>query len=55
LVGARRRDRWAEAKGALDVVLGADDLSRIDAAAEDHAIQGTRYPEMQMKLLDSER
>ncbi|HEY3814990.1 MAG TPA: aldo/keto reductase [Caulobacteraceae bacterium] len=55
LVGARRRDRWAEAKGALDVALTADDLARIDAAAEEHAIQGTRYPEMQMKLLDSER
>ena len=55
LVGARRRDRWAEAKGALDVVLTADDLARIEAAAPDGAIQGARYPEMQMKLLDSER
>jgi aryl-alcohol dehydrogenase-like predicted oxidoreductase len=55
LVGARRRDRWAEARSALTVTLSPDDLARIDAAASASAIKGERYPEMQMKLLDSER
>ena len=32
LVGARRRDRLAEALGALDLDLAADDLARIEAA-----------------------
>jgi len=55
LVGARRRDRWEEARGALDVKLTGEDLARIDAAAPPSAIQGDRYPAIQMKLLDSER
>jgi aryl-alcohol dehydrogenase-like predicted oxidoreductase len=55
LVGARRRDRLAEAVGALDVALTADDLAAIEAAVPADAAAGTRYSPAQMSLLDSER
>ncbi|GGU85864.1 aldo/keto reductase [Streptomyces litmocidini] len=55
LVGARRRDRLAEALGALDVTLGADDLAAIEEAVPAGAAAGARYPEAQMAHLDSER
>jgi aryl-alcohol dehydrogenase-like predicted oxidoreductase len=44
LVGARRRDRLAEALGALDVHLSADDLARIDRSVPAGAVAGDRYP-----------
>jgi len=55
LVGARRRDRLAEAVGALGVTLTADDLAAIEAAVPAGAVAGTRYDEFQMSILDSER
>jgi aryl-alcohol dehydrogenase-like predicted oxidoreductase len=55
LVGARRRDRLAEALGALDVALTAGDLAAIEAAVPADAAAGTRYAPSQMALLDSER
>ncbi|WMX47179.1 aldo/keto reductase [Streptomyces roseicoloratus] len=55
LVGARRRDRLAEALGALDVTLDAADLTAIEAAVPAGAASGARYPENQMAHLDSER
>jgi aryl-alcohol dehydrogenase-like predicted oxidoreductase len=55
LVGARRRDRLAEALGALQVRLGPDDLAAIEATVPEDAVAGTRYPEAQMAHLDSER
>jgi aryl-alcohol dehydrogenase-like predicted oxidoreductase len=55
LVGARRRDRLAEALGALDGALTADDLAAIEAAVPAGAAAGTRYSLAQMSLLDSER
>ncbi|MEV6328869.1 aldo/keto reductase [Streptomyces sp. NPDC051909] len=54
LVGARRRDRLAEALGALDVTLDAADLAAIEAAVPADAAAGARYPEAQMAHLDSE-
>jgi aryl-alcohol dehydrogenase-like predicted oxidoreductase len=54
LVGARRRDRLAEAVGALDVALTAD-LAAIEAVVPADAAAGTRYDPAQMSLLDSER
>jgi aryl-alcohol dehydrogenase-like predicted oxidoreductase len=54
LVGARRRDRLEEALGALDVLLTADDLARIEAAVPKGAAAGARYPLAQMAHLDSE-
>jgi len=55
LVGARRRDRLAEALGALDLTLTADDLTQIEQAVPPDAVAGDRYPTAQMAVLDSER
>jgi aryl-alcohol dehydrogenase-like predicted oxidoreductase len=55
LVGARRRDRLAEALGALGPVLGADVLARIEAAAPAGAAAGERYPAPVLAHMDSER
>ena len=55
LVGARRRDRLAEALGALDRALSASDIAAIEAAAPKGAAAGQRYAEHQMATLDSER
>ncbi|MCX2179737.1 aldo/keto reductase [Streptomyces sp. SKN60] len=54
LIGARSRDRLAEALGALDVTLDAADLTAIEAAVPADAAAGARYPEAQMAHLDSE-
>ncbi|GHE84598.1 aldo/keto reductase [Streptomyces longispororuber] len=55
LVGARRRDRLAEALGALDVALDGTDLAAIEEAVPAGAAAGARYPESQLAHLDSER
>ena len=55
LVGARRRDRLAEALGALEVRLSTDDLAAIERAVPPGAAAGSRYQEAQMAALDSER
>ncbi|MFF2074070.1 aldo/keto reductase [Kitasatospora sp. NPDC058162] len=55
LVGARRRDRLAEALGSLDVTLTPDDLAAIEAAVPAGAAAGDRYAAAQMARLDSER
>jgi len=55
LVGARRRDRLAEALGALDLALSKDDLAAIERAVPKDAVAGERYPTMAMNDLDSER
>ena len=55
LVGARRRDRLAEALGSLNVTLDADALNAIQAAVPRGAAKGERYAAAQMAMLDSER
>jgi aryl-alcohol dehydrogenase-like predicted oxidoreductase len=55
LIGARRRDRLDEALGALDVTLSAEDLGAIERAVPAGSAVGSRYPEAQMGMLDSER
>lgn len=55
LVGARRRDRLAEALKALEVKLGPEELAAIDRAAPEGAVAGTRYAAPQMAMLDSEK
>lgn len=55
LVGARRRERLAEALGALEVDLDDEDRARIEAAVPAGAIAGDRYAAPQMAMLDSER
>jgi aryl-alcohol dehydrogenase-like predicted oxidoreductase len=55
LVGARRRDRLAEALGALDVTLSPEHLALIAEAVPADAAAGERYPEAQLAHMDSER
>lgn len=55
LVGARRRDRLAEALGAARVTLTPADLAAIERAVPKDAAAGTRYPAPAMADLDSER
>jgi pyridoxine 4-dehydrogenase len=55
LVGARRRDRLAEALGSGDVVLSKDDLATLHAAFPAGVAAGGRYPEAQLAHMDSER
>jgi aryl-alcohol dehydrogenase-like predicted oxidoreductase len=55
LVGARTRERLAEALGALEAELDADDLAALERAVPPGAAAGERYPEAQMAVLDSER
>jgi aryl-alcohol dehydrogenase-like predicted oxidoreductase len=55
LVGARTRERLAEALGAVDVELTQDDLARIEEAIPVDAVAGERYHAEQMAILDSER
>jgi aryl-alcohol dehydrogenase-like predicted oxidoreductase len=54
LIGARRRDRLAEALGALDITLTADDLAAIERAVPKGAAAGERYAPSHMAHLDSE-
>src|SRR5881227_2582797 len=50
--GTKRRKYLQENIGALDVMLNADDLERIDEVAPKDAFAGSRYPEAMMKLLN---
>ena len=54
LIGARRRDRLAEALTSLEVTLDAADLDAIEQAVPMGAAAGDRYPAAQMAHLDSE-
>ena len=55
LVGARRRDRLAEALGALDVKLTAAHLADLAEAFPPGAAAGARYPDSQLAHMDSEK
>jgi aryl-alcohol dehydrogenase-like predicted oxidoreductase len=55
LVGARRRDRLAEALGALDRPLAPEEIALVERAVPPEAVAGRRYNEQGMSLLDSER
>lgn len=55
LVGARRRDRLAEALAAEKLALSAADLALLGAAIPAEAVAGTRYESASMAHLDSER
>jgi aryl-alcohol dehydrogenase-like predicted oxidoreductase len=54
LVGARRRERLAEALGGL-AKLDGKALATLEQAVPKDAAAGERYPAMQMAMLDSER
>jgi aryl-alcohol dehydrogenase-like predicted oxidoreductase len=55
LVGARTRDRLAEALGAAELPLSDDDLAAVERAVPPGAAAGDRYDAHQMAVLDSER
>ena len=55
VIGARKRERLAEALGALDVAFSADELKRIEAAVPLGAAAGDRYDKWGMSMLDSEK
>jgi aryl-alcohol dehydrogenase-like predicted oxidoreductase len=55
LVGARRRDRLAEALGALDVELTPGALDALAEAVPPGAAAGERYPAAQLAHMDSEK
>lgn len=55
LVGARTRPRLAEALGALDISLNADDLAALERVVPPGAAAGARYNAQGMVSLDSER
>jgi aryl-alcohol dehydrogenase-like predicted oxidoreductase len=55
LVGARRRDRLAEALGSQHVTLTQADLAAIEAAMPKDAAAGDRYPTAMLAHMDSER
>ncbi|WP_432343981.1 aldo/keto reductase [Shinella yambaruensis] len=55
LVGARRRDRLAEALAAQQVVLTEADLAAIEAAMPKDAAAGERYPAAMLAHMDSEK
>ena len=55
LVGARRRDRLAEALGASSAELTPQSLAALERAVPKDAAAGERYPAVQMAMLDSER
>ncbi len=55
LIGARRRDRLAEALRAREADLTAGDLAAIERAVPKGAAAGERYAPAQMASLDSER
>ncbi len=55
VIGARRRDRLAEALGALSVDLSQADMAAIERAIPKDAAAGGRYPESQLAHLDSEK
>jgi aryl-alcohol dehydrogenase-like predicted oxidoreductase len=55
LVGARRRSQLTDALAAAELRLSADELARIEAAIPPEAVAGSRYNEVQMAHLDSER
>ena len=55
LIGTKRRDRLAEALGALDLTLSADEIAAIEAAVPAGQVAGSRYDPAAMASLDSER
>jgi aryl-alcohol dehydrogenase-like predicted oxidoreductase len=50
--GTKRRKYLEENVGALEVMLTADDLERIEEALPKNVAAGSRYPEAMMKLLN---
>jgi hypothetical protein len=50
-----QRAQLADALGALDVALSAEEVAALEAAVLASDVAGTRYDEHPMRALDSER
>jgi aryl-alcohol dehydrogenase-like predicted oxidoreductase len=55
LIGARSRERLAEALGATDLRLAPAQIDALERAIPPDAVAGDRYPAPQMAMLDSEQ
>ena len=55
LLGTKRRDRLADALGAVDLELTPGDLAALEAAVPRDQVAGDRYEAGQMAALDSEK
>jgi aryl-alcohol dehydrogenase-like predicted oxidoreductase len=55
VIGARTRAQLEESLGALSVSLSPEELTLLESEVPASAVAGTRYPEPQMRILDSER
>ena len=55
VIGARTRAQLNEALGALDIELTGEEMAALEAAVPASAVAGSRYSEVQMRTLDSER
>jgi aryl-alcohol dehydrogenase-like predicted oxidoreductase len=55
LVGARTRKQLDDALGALSLELSSDDIATLEQAIPPTAVAGSRYQEVMMKHLDSEK
>jgi pyridoxine 4-dehydrogenase len=55
LIGARTREQLREALAGFELQLAPEELARIEQAVADSGVQGERYDEHQMRMLDSER
>jgi aryl-alcohol dehydrogenase-like predicted oxidoreductase len=55
LIGARTRQQLQEALAAVQLRLTPEEMTRIEQAVPASQVQGSRYDEHQMRMLDSER
>lgn len=55
VIGARNRSQLEEALGAATIALSPAEVARIENEVPAAAVAGTRYQELQMRHLDSER
>ena len=55
VIGARTRRQLEESLAALEIQLTTEEIARLEEAIPASEVPGTRYAEMQMRALDSER
>ena len=55
VVGARTQEQLNESLAALELVLSREDIARLETAVPASAVAGSRYADVQMAHLDSER
>jgi len=55
VIGARTRQQLEESLGALEIELAPEDVAQLEDAIPASEVAGSRYAELQMRMLDSER